>query len=230
MRPEVMKRFAELSMQRMQSLGDQPIAASQADPVLAFTPRRWITLRANARVHLRARTYGMSSGSPLGYTCRMSPARNSKDKASAGTPRAPGRKPRVQGSSGSDGAVKRIPAGRLPDLAPLTDDELAALIRVAERELSARRDQKRAAFFSTLREQAQALGVAPEEIAAELGRKNAKRPTAASKVFDRRASVAPKYRNPENPSETWAGRGVKPRWMQALLARGRTMDEFKIAP
>src|SRR6185295_7300380 len=103
----------------------------------------------------------------------MSPARNSKDKPPAGTPRAPGRKPRAQGSGGSDGAAKRIPAGRLPDLTPLTEDELAALIRVAERELSARRDQKRAAFFSTLREQAQALGVAPEEIAAELGRKNA---------------------------------------------------------
>jgi DNA-binding protein H-NS len=104
------------------------------------------------------------------------------------------------------------------------------LIRVAERELSARRDKKRAAFFSTLREQAQALGVAPEEIAAELGRKNVKRAaTAAASPFDRRATVAPKYRNPENPSETWAGRGVKPRWMQALLARGKSMDDFKIA-
>lgn len=158
----------------------------------------------------------------------MSPARSSKDKPSVGTPRTPGRKRRANGSGGGDGEAKRIPAGRLPDLAPLTDDELAALIRVAERELSARRDQKRAAFFSTLREQAQALGVAPEEIAAELGRKNVKRPAAAGKGFDRRATVAPKYRNPENPSETWAGRGVKPRWMQALLARGKTMDDFKI--
>ena len=171
----------------------------------------------------------MSSGPPLGYTCGMSPARNSKDKPAAGTPRSAGRKPRANGASG-DGAARRIPAGRLPDLAPLTDDELAALIRVAERELSARRDKKRSAFFSSLREQAQALGVAPEEIAAELGRKNARRPAPAASGFDRRATVAPKYRNPENPSETWAGRGVKPRWMQALLARGRTMDDFKIAP
>lgn len=172
----------------------------------------------------------MSSRAPLGYTCGVSAARNSKDKPSGGAPRTPGRKPRANGAGDSDGGTKRIPAGRLPDLAPLTDDELAALIRAAERELSARRDQKRAAFFSTLREQAHALGVAPEEIAAELGRKNVKRPAAASKVFDRRATVAPKYRNPENPSETWAGRGVKPRWMQALLARGKTMDDFKIEP
>lgn len=25
--------------------------------------------------------------------------------------------------------------------------------------------------------------------------------------------VAPKYRNPKNPDETWAGRGRKPLWM-----------------
>ena len=151
----------------------------------------------------------------------MSPARNPKDKP---------RKPRANGSASGDGAVKRIPAGRLPDLATLTDDELAALIRVAELELATRRDKKRADFFSSLRVQAQALGVAPEEIAAELGRNKAKRPATVGKGGDRRMTVAPKYRNPENPSETWAGRGVKPRWMQALLARGKSMDDFKIAP
>ena len=28
-----------------------------------------------------------------------------------------------------------------------------------------------------------------------------------------RGAVAPKYRNPGNPAETWAGRGLKPRWL-----------------
>jgi DNA-binding protein H-NS len=28
-----------------------------------------------------------------------------------------------------------------------------------------------------------------------------------------RGSVAPKYCNPENPAETWAGRGLRPRWL-----------------
>ena len=27
--------------------------------------------------------------------------------------------------------------------------------------------------------------------------------------------VAPKYRNPKNPDETWTGRGRRPRWMVA---------------
>jgi DNA-binding protein H-NS len=34
---------------------------------------------------------------------------------------------------------------------------------------------------------------------------------------DRRGPVAPKYRNPENPAETWAGRGLKPRWLTAAI-------------
>jgi DNA-binding protein H-NS len=30
-------------------------------------------------------------------------------------------------------------------------------------------------------------------------------------------TVAPKYRNPDQPSETWAGRGKQPRWLAAQL-------------
>ncbi len=38
--------------------------------------------------------------------------------------------------------------------------------------------------------------------------------------------VAPKYRSPEG--ETWAGRGARPRWLTALLKRGRKLEEFAI--
>jgi DNA-binding protein H-NS len=41
--------------------------------------------------------------------------------------------------------------------------------------------------------------------------------------------VAPKYRNPANRSETWAGRGVRPRWLQAYLRDGHKLEEFAIA-
>jgi DNA-binding protein H-NS len=42
-------------------------------------------------------------------------------------------------------------------------------------------------------------------------------------------SVAPKYRNPENPSETWAGRGLKPRWLAAAIKSGKELEDFAIA-
>lgn len=44
-----------------------------------------------------------------------------------------------------------------------------------------------------------------------------------------RGKVAPKYRNPANPSETWAGRGLKPRWLSAALKSGKKLEHFSIA-
>src|SRR5215813_6212654 len=43
-----------------------------------------------------------------------------------------------------------------------------------------------------------------------------------------RGAVAPKYRNPDNPSETWAGRGLKPRWLAAAIKAGHKIEEFLI--
>ena len=41
-------------------------------------------------------------------------------------------------------------------------------------------------------------------------------------------AVIPKYRNPDRPSETWAGRGKKPRWLAAQLKSGKRIDDFRI--
>jgi DNA-binding protein H-NS len=43
-----------------------------------------------------------------------------------------------------------------------------------------------------------------------------------------RGAVAPKYRNPDNPAETWAGRGLKPRWLAAALKSGKKIEDFSI--
>jgi DNA-binding protein H-NS len=43
-----------------------------------------------------------------------------------------------------------------------------------------------------------------------------------------RSALPPKYRNPEDPSETWAGRGLKPRWLAAALKSGGKLDDFVI--
>jgi len=41
--------------------------------------------------------------------------------------------------------------------------------------------------------------------------------------------VLPKYRNPKNRSETWAGRGRQPRWLAAQLRSGKKLEDFQIA-
>src|ERR1700694_4272038 len=40
--------------------------------------------------------------------------------------------------------------------------------------------------------------------------------------------VFPKYKNPAQPSETWAGRGKQPRWLSAQLRSGKKLDDFRI--
>ena len=40
--------------------------------------------------------------------------------------------------------------------------------------------------------------------------------------------VYAKYRNPAEPSETWAGRGKRPRWLSAQLKSGKQIDDFRI--
>jgi DNA-binding protein H-NS len=42
-----------------------------------------------------------------------------------------------------------------------------------------------------------------------------------------RGAVAAKYRNPET-GETWAGRGLKPRWLTAALKAGKSLESFAI--
>jgi DNA-binding protein H-NS len=39
--------------------------------------------------------------------------------------------------------------------------------------------------------------------------------------------VAPKYRDPAT-GDTWSGRGLKPRWLSAALASGRSLSDFAL--
>jgi DNA-binding protein H-NS len=40
--------------------------------------------------------------------------------------------------------------------------------------------------------------------------------------------VAVKYRNKDNPAETWTGRGRQPKWLAAKLAKGSKLADFSI--
>ena len=40
--------------------------------------------------------------------------------------------------------------------------------------------------------------------------------------------VLPKFQNPSDPTETWAGRGKQPRWLVAQLKAGKKINDFLI--
>jgi len=57
---------------------------------------------------------------------------------------------------------------------------------------------------------------------------------AALNVGERRVGrrkyppVLPKFQNPNDPSETWAGRGKQPRWLVSQLKAGKKINDFLI--
>lgn len=55
-----------------------------------------------------------------------------------------------------------------------------------------------------------------------------KKPTRKTTKGRVLGKVAPKYRNPANPKETWAGRGKQPRWLAAETSKGRKLEDFLI--
>ncbi|MGN6705875.1 MAG: H-NS histone family protein [Rhodanobacter sp.] len=42
------------------------------------------------------------------------------------------------------------------------------------------------------------------------------------------AKVAPKYRNPANPAQTWSGRGKRPHWFNDALKAGKKEKDLAI--
>lgn len=40
--------------------------------------------------------------------------------------------------------------------------------------------------------------------------------------------VLPKFRNPADPTQTWAGRGKQPRWLASQIKAGKRVDDFLI--
>ena len=55
-------------------------------------------------------------------------------------------------------------------------------------------------------------------------RKNSRSTSSAAKKAD---ASKPKYRNPDDPSQTWSGRGRRPRWVVQSLEAGRTLDDLQ---
>ena len=119
------------------------------------------------------------------------------------------------------------------DLGTLSSKELDTLINKAKKRKTALKKRKPAA---AVRRKINALAKAEGYTVAELfggaaaGAGRATRaPRKASATKGRKlGKVAPKYRNPAKPSETWTGRGKQPRWMAAETAKGRKAEDFLI--
>ena len=116
------------------------------------------------------------------------------------------------------------------DLRNLSAKELGALIAKAkEQQTKLAKRTPIATIRSKITKFAKAEGYTLEELFGMSGNRGAKAAAKPSSRAGRKlGKVAPKYRNPANPKETWTGRGKHPRWMAALIAKGKKADDFLI--
>lgn len=117
------------------------------------------------------------------------------------------------------------------DITGLSAKELDALITQAKKRKSTLSRRKPiAAVRRKLAAAAKAEGYSIAELFGGTVPKPARAPAKARKSTRgyKLGKVAPKYRNPANTAETWAGRGKPPRWLAAYLDQGRKLEEFLI--
>lgn len=117
------------------------------------------------------------------------------------------------------------------DVNELSQKELASLITRAKRRKTALAKRKPITTVrAKLRAQAKAEGYTIEELfGGTTARKTATRTVAKKSTAGRKlGKVPPKYRNPANKDETWAGRGKQPRWLVAEIAKGKKIEDFLI--
>lgn len=109
---------------------------------------------------------------------------------------------------------------RLPDY---SDEQLREAAAAIGEELEGRVDQRRREAAAEIKRLAAEAGIPLEDLT-NLGGKVKK----GNGGGDERKVVEPKYRHPSDPTQTWSGRGRKPKWLEVLVTAGRAVEEFRI--
>ena len=104
------------------------------------------------------------------------------------------------------------------DLSDFSKEELIKLLNKAQKEM----EKKQKTYFSDVRKELEQLARSKTGMSAEqvlffdVKRKQSK------------TVGVPKYRNPNNPDQTWTGRGKRPGWIRDAVKKGASLEDFAI--
>lgn len=101
------------------------------------------------------------------------------------------------------------------NLSEMSLKELKELQSQVAKAISGFGDRKKKQALAELEEKAREMGFTLAEL------------TGSAAVRKRSPAVA-KYANPSDSSETWSGRGRKPRWFVAALTSGKKAEQMAI--
>ena len=103
------------------------------------------------------------------------------------------------------------------DISGMSEKELMKLKEDIDGEMKRREKSKLDDARKAAEEAAKKHGYSLSDILGEGGRKSSKKPAAA-----------PKYRNPDDPDQTWSGRGRQPAWFKDAVGKGRSAESMAV--
>lgn len=98
----------------------------------------------------------------------------------------------------------------------MTVKELKELKGRIELMIASRADSERVALREAFKQMAEEAGYTVSDILGGTTRAGKGRPVAA------------KFANPEDPSQTWSGRGRQPNWLSAKVKAGADPEDFRL--
>lgn len=101
------------------------------------------------------------------------------------------------------------------NLNALSLKELKELQSQVSRAIATFEDRKKKAALAELEEKARQMGFSLAELTGAPG-------------VRKRAPASAKYANPANASDTWSGRGRKPRWFIQAIAAGKSPEDLAV--
>ena len=101
------------------------------------------------------------------------------------------------------------------DLSKLSMEELTHLRHEVDAAIKGFAERRRAEALKALEAVAKEHGLSVDEIVGGKGRK-------------RKAKAPARFANPDNPLETWSGRGRQPAWYKSAVAAGKKPESMAI--
>lgn len=100
------------------------------------------------------------------------------------------------------------------DFDNMTLKEMRSLREKLDRAINSYQERKRRQALAAVEEAAREHGFNLSELTGAKTRRG--------------GTVAPKYANPDDATQTWTGRGRKPRWVQENLDGGKSLEDLLI--
>jgi DNA-binding protein H-NS len=106
------------------------------------------------------------------------------------------------------------------DLSNMSLGDLRNLQEQIKKEMKTREHQEVQKAREQILAIAQSVGMSPKDLISTAGR--------GAKATANPGSVAVRFRNPDDASQQWTGRGRQPKWVKEWVEGGKSLDKLRV--